>query len=1293
MIKNQGEIAVIVEQNAQGEYMITHVNKPRKDNTFQKDEIRDLFLAQAVSSNNWQDKEREQVGTYLSQAYSEREVDKQARGVFGLQEVQIDRDKISAQVFVTKKYKPVALKVKPVLQALPSQYRIKREIVGDPLAEMAPLSTTPAMFEPTGRYTEERMRKINESHKDFLWPEELKLTHHLMMLQEGAFAWDDSERGSFREDFFPPIEIPVIPHTPWVLKNIPIPPGTYQEVCRIIRSKIEAGVYEPSNSAYRSRWFCVLKKDGKSLRLVHSLEPLNAVTIAHSGLPPATEELASHFAGRSCGGVFDLYVGYDERVLAESSRDMTTFQTPYGALRLVTLPMGWTNSVPIFHDDVTYILRAEIPDVTMPYIDDVPVRGPLTRYELPGGGFETIPENSGIRRFVWEHLQNVNRVLQHMKYSGGTFSGPKTLVCVGEFMVVGHLCTYEGRKPATDRIGVILRWGPCKDKSETRAFLGTLGTFRTYIEMYAHIANPIQKLVRDNEPFVWGTDQDLCQMLLKDMLLKAPALFPPRYDVDWTMYLAVDTSWIAMGCYLYQIDPAFPNIKRYHRFDSIPLKPREARFSQPKRELFGLKLALEHCKFWLLGVRRLVVETDAKYIHGMLNNPSMGPNATINRWIESILMFHFELRHRPGKGFGPDGLSRRPPQEGDPEYERSPEDLVDYTDPPSFVQMNPEDPPPLDFEDFKHEIDTRGGYSLQEATSVSDFHEDLARARSESVLYRTRVQEYMNNRQFGSKQAVFIQQFVLDIDIPNADEVVDMEKDEEYPESHRTREGILQDDRLPAIREWLKGDLSTPEGMSSKEVKNFVRMSGNFFTDKDGRLYRRSVDSAHKLVVEKGKRMQMLRAAHDALGHRGAYATKQLLVQRFWWPEMERDVNWYVRTCHLCQERQKTLLRIPPTITHTPSLFQVLHADTLHMTPKSNGCGYIVHGRCALSSWMEGRPLRQETGKSIGQWLFEEIICRWGCLMEIVTDNGKPFIAATAWLEQKYGIKGIKISPYNSRANGKIERPHWDVRQMLYKATDGHTNKWFWFFYHVMWADRISVRKGLGCSPYFIATGAHPILPLDLQEATWLVQLPDRILTTEELIGYRARALAKHREHVEEMRIRIDKAKKDAAFRYYMEHVATIKTYTFVPGDLILIRNTEIEQSLNKKMKPRYLGPMVVVSRTRGGAYIVCEMDGSVWQQKVAAFRAIPYFARKSVPLPEGIQKIIDLSPEGLKKLEELPDPADGQEDRDYSFDGVVLGKDGGDELQEDQEYNSEDSDNEEVSGFPARRVLRPRRS
>jgi hypothetical protein len=65
--------------------------------------------------------------------------------------------------------------------------------------------------------------------------------------------------------------------------------------------------------------------------------------------------------------MMDLYVGYNERTLAASSRDYTTFQTPYGALQLTTLPMGWTNSMPIFHNNVTHILQPEISCVTQPY--------------------------------------------------------------------------------------------------------------------------------------------------------------------------------------------------------------------------------------------------------------------------------------------------------------------------------------------------------------------------------------------------------------------------------------------------------------------------------------------------------------------------------------------------------------------------------------------------------------------------------------------------------------------------------------------------------------------------------------------------------------------------------------------------------------------------------------------------------------------------------------------------------------------------------------------------------------
>jgi hypothetical protein len=49
---------------------------------------------------------------------------------------------------------------------------------------------------------------------------------------------------------------------------------------------------------------------------------------------------------------------------------------------------------------------------------------------------------------------------------------------------------------------------------------------------------------------------------------------------------------------------------------------------------------------------------------------------------------------------------------------------------------------------------------------------------------------------------------------------------------------------------------------------------------------------------------------------------------------------------------------------------------------------------------------------------------------------------------------------------------------------------------------------------------------------------------------------------------------------------------------------------LDRKAKPRYLGPMVVIRKTFGGAYTLSELDGSIWKSSVAAFRVIPYYAR-----------------------------------------------------------------------------------
>ena len=71
----------------------------------------------------------------------------------------------------------------------------------------------------------------------------------------------------------------------------------------------------------------------------------------------------------------DLYYGYDQFQLAIKSCDITSIKTPIGLVQMCTLPQGATNLVAHMMNGMNKVLRDFIPHITMPFLDDVPIKG------------------------------------------------------------------------------------------------------------------------------------------------------------------------------------------------------------------------------------------------------------------------------------------------------------------------------------------------------------------------------------------------------------------------------------------------------------------------------------------------------------------------------------------------------------------------------------------------------------------------------------------------------------------------------------------------------------------------------------------------------------------------------------------------------------------------------------------------------------------------------------------------------------------------------------------------------
>ena len=86
------------------------------------------------------------------------------------------------------------------------------------------------------------------------------------------------------------------------------------------------------------------------------------------------------------------------------------------------------------------------------------------------------------------------------------------------------------------------------------------------------------------------------------------------------------------------------------------------------------------------------------------------------------------------------------------------------------------------------------------------------------------------------------------------------------------------------------------------------------------------------------------------------------------------------------------------------------------------GARYIITGIEYLTRWVEAKAVRNCDAAIAAQFLFENIISRFGCPIILMSDQGTHFLNRTIEaLTEEFHIQHHKSTPYHPQANGMVE--------------------------------------------------------------------------------------------------------------------------------------------------------------------------------------------------------------------------------------------------------------------------------
>jgi hypothetical protein len=258
----------------------------------------------------------------------------------------------------------------------------------------------------------------------------------------------------------------------------------------------------------------------------------------------------------------------------------------------------------------------------------------------------------------------------------------------------------------------------------------------------------------------------------------------------------------------------------------------------------------------------------------------------------------------------------------------------------------------------------------------------------------------------------------------------------------------------------------------------------------------------HRRVVtgDQELRRKIIYNHHDlvAFGHPGISRTTELIARFYWWPNMAKDVQEYVKGCAECQRHKiNTQTRKAPlspiTPIHEALPFQTIALDFIVKLPISNGFDSILtitdHDCTKMAIFI---PCNESiNAEGVADLYLRKVFPRFGLPSKVISDRDPRFISKF----MRELCRLIGATAYHPRTDGQSERSNQWLGQYLRPWVNVQMNNWeehlpIAEFAHNSWKNETThyspFKMLMGYEPRAeISDAPTPIPILELRRETW----------------------------------------------------------------------------------------------------------------------------------------------------------------------------------------------------------------